>query len=160
MARGFDGVSETKSILEYEKSSCCMNKPIILGLCVSALLLCGIKAFTQPSSKNFDKVWVQGESMTYTTTFITGQPPVNQLIDSFNTRYFAFGNSNICDSFGNLLLVSDGYNLYDGKLNLLDSGAHLVPPEIFVDEDGFSQYPQSSIILPFGNGKYRLITPT
>jgi hypothetical protein len=137
-----------------------MNRHVVSPLFVCVLLLFSNKAFAQPSSKNFDKVWVQGESMTYTSTFDSTNPPTNQILNGFNQLYFTSGNSNICDSLGVPLIICDGFNLYDGTLNLIDNGQALVPPRIFAFEDGFSVYTQTSIILPFGNGKYRLITPT
>ncbi len=136
-----------------------MNR-IILIPCVIALLLFSREAFAQPGNQNFSKVWVQGEGLTFTTTFETGKSPDNKIIGPANFLYFVGGNSNICDSLGNPLLISDGYNLYDKNLNIIDGGSHLAPNRIFRFNDGWSIYSQSSIILPFSNGKYRLITPT
>lgn len=123
------------------------------------LLFCS-KAFTQPGSQNFNKVWVQGESDVFTTTFNGAGLPDNQLLAGRRLLYFAFGHSTICDSNGNILLISDGFSLYGRNLNVIDGGNRLVPYRIYRFEDGWSNYSQSSIILPFSNGKYRLITPT
>ncbi len=63
-------------------------------------------------SQEFDKVWVQGGGISYKTTF-TPQGPVNRLLNTFYSPYFADGHSNISDFWGNLLLCSDGFNVYD-----------------------------------------------
>ena len=136
-----------------------MNRPIIIGTLI-ALLLMGSRAFAQPGSKNFDKVWVQGGSVTFSTKFDSGKAPENQIISLFNPLYFIHGNSGICDSAGNLLLVCDGYSLYDKNLHIIDSGQNMAPWRITRLTDEWSGLSQTSIILPFAHGKYRLITPT
>jgi hypothetical protein len=111
------------------------------------------------SGQEFDKVWVQGAGISYKTTF-TPQGPVNSFLDTFYSPYFANGNSSICDSSGNLLLCSDGYNVYDSTAALIQNGDTLVPKLLYEHYDGWSGYDQTSIILPVGNNKYYLITPT
>ncbi len=130
-----------------------------LSLMIIALLISS-RAIAQPGSQNFDKVWVQGESIIYTTTFNGTIQPSNQLIKGGVPLWFAHGNSNICDSAGDLLIVSDGYNLYNKNLDTIEGGSKLVPDLLYKRYGGFSTISQTSIILPFGNGKYRLITPT
>jgi hypothetical protein len=77
-----------------------------------------------------------------------------------NSFYFSHGNSNICDTNGNLLLSSDGFKIYDSNYNILDNGDTLVPKDFFINEDGWSAYSQSSIFLPMDSEKYYFITPT
>lgn len=70
------------------------------------------------------------------------------------------GNSSICDTNGNLLLSSDGYNVYSATGTFIDNGDTLVPIDFFVDQNGWSALSQSSIFLPMDSGKYYFVTPT
>ena len=139
-----------------------MNKisHTIILLCVLSLIGHSLKA--QPGSKNFGKVWMQGQSLIYTTTFDSGKAPLNQIafLPQQWPPYITDGHSNICDASGNVILVSDGFNVYDKNLQYIEDGHMLVPRWIYNFDDGCSKYSQASIILPFGNGKYRLVTPT
>jgi hypothetical protein len=73
---------------------------------------------------------------------------------------FQHGNSNICDSNGNLILSSDGYNIYDSNGIYLDGGDTLIPKDFYIDQYGSSILPQTSIFLPVDSGIYYFITPT
>jgi hypothetical protein len=77
----------------------------------------------------------------------------------FILSYFHSGNSAICDTNGNLLLCSDGYNVYDSNANYIDGGDTLVPPYHYIIKNGCSLYSQSSIFLPIDSNKYYFITP-
>jgi hypothetical protein len=74
--------------------------------------------------------------------------------------YFKQGNSNICDSNGNILLFSDGFNIYKYGGQYLDGGDTLVPHDYYVDQNGWSAGSQTSIFLPMQNSKYYFVTPT
>ncbi|MBK6331129.1 MAG: hypothetical protein IPF62_11670 [Bacteroidetes bacterium] len=78
----------------------------------------------------------------------------------FLNSWFDKGNSNICDTNGNLILCSDGYNIYDSNANYIDGGDTLVPKDFYIHEDGWSLYSQSSIFLPMDSNQYYFITPT
>lgn len=136
-----------------------MSKNRFIGI-VIVLLLFSSRAIAQPGSQNFDKVWLQGGSVTLTTTFNHGQVPDNKIIKGPNFLYFVSGNSNICDSSGNLLFACDGFRLYDKDLSFIEGGELLVPDRISKVQSASSGYAQTSIILPFDNGKYILVTPT
>ena len=107
----------------------------------------------------FDKVWVSGDGVSFTTSF-NGTSVNNAYLDTVFSPYFASGHSNICDKNGNLILCSDGYNVYNSQTTIIDNGDSIVPKEIMVRELGFTSSPQSSIFLPLLNNKYYLITPT
>jgi len=106
----------------------------------------------------FDKVWVQGGGVSFTSTF-NGTNVTNAYLDTLFSPYFTAGNSNICDKDGNLILISDGYNIYNSQATLIDNGDSIVPFEI-MDKYGSSNLSQTSIFLPFANNQYYLITPT
>lgn len=133
--------------------------PRITALPIILLLYCG-SVMAQPGQTSFGKTWVLGESVIFSTTFNGSAPPTNQIIGLVVPIDLVGGNSSICDSAGNPLLICDGFNLYDRNLHLIDSGKALVPPVMVSFNNGFNGYSQSSIILPFDNGVYRLITPT
>jgi hypothetical protein len=87
------------------------------------------------------------------------QPPKIDTLTQVVYKYFMLGHSNICDSNGNLILVSDGYNIYDSLGNYIEDGDTLVSQGLFFDHNGFSINSQTSIILPISNNIYYLITP-
>lgn len=117
---------------------------------ITLLLLCGSKVFCQ--TNDWGKVWINGAGTTFQTTF---QPsPINIILDSTKYLYFSIGHSNICDSSGQLILCSDGYNVYDKNMDFLDGGDTLCPVEIYNWQDGFSTESQASMFLPMGNNKY------
>ena len=106
----------------------------------------------------FDKVWVQGGGVSFTSTF-NGTNVINAYLDTLFSPYFTAGNSNICDKDGNLILISDGFNVYNSQVTLIDNGDSIVPSEI-MNKYNCSLASQSSIFLPLPNNKYCLITPT
>lgn len=75
-------------------------------------------------------------------------------------KYFTGGNSCISDTNGNLVLASDGYNIYGNNGQWIEDGDTLVPLNIFTYEYGWAGSSQASIFLPFDNNKYYHITPT
>ena len=138
-----------------------MNRSVSVALMMSTLLLVSNRVFSQPGSKNFGRVWIQGQGLTYTTAFDSGTDPVNAIsfLPQDHPPYLTRGNSNICDSAGNPVLISDGFSIYDKNLDIIDGGQDIVPYRI-IALYGHSIVAQSSIILPFGDGKYRIVTPT
>jgi hypothetical protein len=59
--------------------------------------------------------------------------------NKFILSYFTKGNSNICDTNGNLILCSDGYNVYDSNANYYRRWGYIECLKIYyVDEDGWS----------------------
>jgi len=77
----------------------------------------------------------------------------------YYNSYFYHGNSCICDTSGNLILASDGYNVYNNIGNYIDGGDTLVPNDFYINQNGWSVLSQSSIFLPMDSEKYYFITP-
>lgn len=77
----------------------------------------------------------------------------------FPFKYFHGGNSCISDSNGNLILVSDGFSIYNGNGQFLDEGDTLSELDYFLWQDGWSNESQTSIFLPMDNNKYYFVTP-
>lgn len=101
--------------------------------------------------------WVMGRGNTYNYDFS------NQQLAIFDTNYnfyFRPGSSCISDSFGSLKIVSDGFDILNRFGIAIEDGDTIVPYEIYKKEGGISGYSQSSIILPFSNDIYYVITPT
>ena len=105
------------------------------------------------AQKNFNKSWYSGGGRTFKTLF-NSSVVTNIKIDSTHGRYFDSGGSSICDSSGNIVICSDGYNIYDKSLNYLDGGFHLTDSAFYNFEDGWSAYSQTSLILPIDSGIY------
>ncbi len=73
---------------------------------------------------------------------------------------FASGKSNICDSNGIVILISDGMNIYNRQGEFIENGDSLASPDYYTFEQGSSIYSQASIFLPMENGKYYFVMPT
>src|SRR4051812_17319051 len=101
---------------------------------IAALVMLAVsrKALAQQPDSRRGHIWIQGASVTFTTVFDSSRLPDNQLMYQQQAMppYLADGNSNICDTSGNLLLVSDGYRVYDRNLKVMDGGGLVVPLRI------------------------------
>ena len=124
-----------------------MNKYFFLIL----LFICE-QAHTQT---NFGQTWNVG-LFGYKTTFNTGSIVHDTFLASV---IFRRGHSNICDANGNILIVCNGMNIYDKYYNLMQDGDTIVPKAWSDFNQNSSTYTESSIILPFENKKYYVITP-
>lgn len=78
----------------------------------------------------------------------------------FPSKYFQAGNSCISDSNGNLLLASDGYNVYDSLGTIIEDGDTLAALNIFNYQNGWCSESQGSIFLPLDSERYYFITPS
>ncbi len=132
-----------------------MIKKIIVILILLQTIVCN-NIFAQSKRNN---EWVTGRGTRI--QFIN-----NSIVTKLNWAlgpwlpYFTGGNSNICDTNGNLILCSDGFNIYDSVGNYIDEGDTLVPVDYYNHYDRWSSYSQSSIFLPMDSNKYYFITPT
>jgi hypothetical protein len=131
-----------------------MKKELVILFVLLQAIVCS-SIFAQ--SKR-GKVWVHGGGISYKTTFETSGI-TNAYLDTFYSPYFTKGNSNICDTNGNLILCSDGYNIYDSIANFIDGGDTLVPKDHYIAKQGWSLYSQTSIFLPMDSNKYYFVTP-
>ena len=102
--------------------------------------------------------WITGGGKSYKITFDGGQV-TKSVFDTNYLFYFTHGHSCISDSVGNFRLLCNGFRLFDTLGNLIANGDTLVPVEIFKTY-GDAPGPQNSIILPFQNEIYYIITPT
>lgn len=129
-----------------------MRKKMLLVLALLAISL------VSHGQQNLARNWITGGGNSFTVSF--GSSPQVKNFDSNFNYYFNNGSSCISDANGNLLLLCNGYQLFDsGGIHLLN-GDTLVPDKFYEQEYGFSSYPQTSVILPFSNGIYYVVTPT
>ena len=111
------------------------------------------------SQTNFGQTWLIGGRGYYLN--FQSNPPVHDSIyisNSTNT-IFNYAKSNICDSNGQVILISDGMNIYNRQGEFIDNGDSLTSSEYFFQEQGSSHYLQSSIFLPMQDGKYYYVMP-
>ncbi|MBK6818275.1 MAG: T9SS type A sorting domain-containing protein [Bacteroidetes bacterium] len=78
---------------------------------------------------------------------------------TYNGADFDAGSSSICDTNGNLILYSNGFNIFDSTGNYLDDGDTIVPTSYYNQYSGESLLSQSSIFLPMDSNKYYFVTP-
>ncbi|MBK7763795.1 MAG: T9SS type A sorting domain-containing protein [Bacteroidetes bacterium] len=78
----------------------------------------------------------------------------------FPFKYFTAGNSCLSDSNGNLVLASDGYNVYDSLGDFIEEGDTLAALNIYNYQNGWCSESQGSIFLPIDSNKYYFITPS
>ncbi|RYZ38589.1 MAG: hypothetical protein EOP49_30905, partial [Sphingobacteriales bacterium] len=119
------------------------------------MLLFSIGSFCQNKHGN---IWVNGALKYFKTDFGTN-PPINMVLQTNSNILFDHGHSNICDSAGNLILMSNGLNIYKSNGDTIDGG-YRVTDSIFHDlgSPGLG-YAQESLFLPLGNDKYFFVNP-
>ena len=123
---------------------------------ISIMLLIGAFNYLEAQT-NFNTSWICG---TYGLKITFNGLNVDTFPYIMTGRFFGGGgNSNICDSNGRLILVSDGMNIYDSTLNFIENGDSLLSYTYYDHEDGWSACSQTSIFLPFDDSIYYLITP-
>lgn len=76
-----------------------------------------------------------------------------------SVAYFGSGKSNICDSNGNIHLISNGMDIYNRNGSLIQNGGNLVDCQTYYTSSG-SSADQSSIFLPVKNNKCYYFFPT
>jgi hypothetical protein len=130
-----------------------MIKKIIVILILLQTIVCN-NIFAQSKRGNS---WMTGRG---TTVMFENNIVTTKYIAVTPWHYFMHGNSNICDTNGNMILCSDGFNIYDSIGNYIDGGDTIVPVSYYNQYSGFSLLSQSSIFLPMDSNKYYFITPT
>ncbi len=144
--------------LQYKKSFRRVRSETLRGVSMKKLTFVCIfimhLVFDSQCQSNLGKVWVTGGGISYKISFnLWGIQ--NAYLDTFYSPYFAQGNSNICDTNGNLILCSDGFNIYDSTANFIDGGDTLVNVDYYNHYTGWSPYPQTSIF--FTNRQWYLL---
>ena len=127
-------------------------KKIIILLTILQVIICN-NVLAQSKRGN---QWVTGRG---TTVMFENNVVTTKYIAVTPWHYFTQGNSAICDTNGNLILCSDGYNIYDSIGNYIDGGDTLIPKDFYIDQDGWSALSQTSIFLPMDSNKYYFVTP-
>lgn len=107
----------------------------------------------------FNYEWVQGALFKSSITrYDSGVFKYNRDYDTTqNYAYWFSQGSNICDSNGRVLLLSNGYNVLDSNKNFIDGLDSIGGREFIKLTDGYSGYCQNSIFLPIANGIYYFV---
>lgn len=124
---------------------------------IELFCICIFFTFSESTAQGlYGHNWVTGRGNTYNYNFDSQQLSV---FDTNYNFYFGPGSSCISDTNGNLKISCDGYDLLDTAGNIIENGDTLVPTLFYIHQQGWSVYSQSSIILPFANNIYYVITP-
>ncbi len=92
-----------------------MTKKVILILMLLQTIVCSsIVAQSKQGNQ-----WMTGRG---TTVIFDNNLVTTKYIAVTPWHYFMHGNSNICDTNGNMILCSDGFNIYDSIGNYIDGG--------------------------------------
>ncbi len=123
------------------------------------LVILVILSYKVHGQLNHSKNWITGGGISYKMEFDNQQVNIRYLDTTFKF-YFLGGSSCISDTTGKLRIICDGYNIMDSVGNYIENGDTIVPKVIYEKYNGFSLTPQTSIILPFQDDIYYVITPT
>jgi len=129
---------------------------MIKQLGILVLLVCALNSLAQ---KNHGINWIQGTGYSYKLHF-KNMMPFKSIFDLNFNYYFSDGSSCISDTDGNFKILCNGFKLMDSTGTTIEGGDTITPSEFCKWEDGFSSYSQSSLILPFRNDMYYVITAT
>jgi hypothetical protein len=128
------------------------------ALLASLLLLISGAVFAQQPS-NFNKKWYVGSGGYYSADF--GSNPVSTTIwDTVNYRLLFNQHSSICDDSGNLILITDGFNIYNGQNNLVGNGDSIISEGLALYCNPANLGSQCTVILPFPDSMYMVINNT
>ncbi len=101
----------------------------------------------------FNYTWVSGINITYEIKFDGGG---FKYLDSVHSLQYmqGLGGSNICDSNGNVMLMSSGTRIFNYSKNIIENGDSIGGKDLIKYYGGVSYYPQTSLFLPFKDSIY------
>lgn len=117
-----------------------------------------VTTFLHAQSKR-NAIWINGATGwgNWATQFKTNNTIIQYKFGIINQlRNYEASHSNICDSNGRIVLVSDGYNILDSNNNIMDGGLKLAYPAFYLYNNK-SSYSQASLFLPMENNIYYFI---
>jgi hypothetical protein len=94
----------------------------------------------------------------FKTDFTSGGP-VNTHWDTTSGLQFRFSHANICNGTGDVILVTDGSDIYGANKTLIDNGDSIVS-DVAYDLLKYNLGTQNSIILPLGDSIYYVFNGT
>ena len=110
------------------------------------------------TKRNYE--WALGALNSNIASYSNGEFKYNRFIDTAtaNTNfYYALGASNICDTNGRLILMSNGFNIVDSNKNFVDGLDSIGGRKFMKARNGFSPYTQFSIFLPIDDTIYYFV---
>ena len=125
-----------------------MNKKILI---IVALVATCVATNAQ---SYYGQSWLMGAGGIYakfTGTTYQIDTTINLVLNS--GKFFSFNKSNLCDSNGNIHLVTDGYNIMTKDGFYIEGGDTLCDEYHYLFEGGYSHFAQTGLFLPMQNGK-------
>ncbi len=124
------------------------------------MITCLLNMYVLNAQTNFGNTWLMG-NWGYMVNF-KSQPIMHDTIflSGITQTIFSLGKSNICDKNGEVILVSNGMNIYNKLGIFIENGDTLTSKAYYEFDDGSSLYPQSSLFLPIDSQKYYFVMPT
>jgi hypothetical protein len=126
-------------------------------LALLLLLISGAVFAQQPS--NFNKKWHLGSGGYYVADFGTSTV-TTALWDTLSFRELFEQHSSICDDSGNLMLFTDGFNIYNGQNSLVGNGDSIVSFTCATYCLPSNLGAHSTLILPFPDSMYMVLNNT
>lgn len=118
------------------------------------LTILSVLAITLHAQTNFNQTMFFGH-VGYTIKYMG---PNNYVHDTMPNKIIIMqgrGSASICDSNGNLLIVSNGMNLFNADLSTyIENGDSMAEPNWLQENQGSDRYMQTCLILPFTHKKY------
>ena len=123
-----------------------MNK-IILTLIIT------VTFFSSFAQSFYGKSWIVGLggfNAKYSINYIVFD---TNNVSNNTLKPFWEGNANICDTNGNVHLMSDGLNIYDKHGFAIEDGDTLCSEYFYLNQNGYAHYDQAGFFLPMDSGK-------
>ena len=112
------------------------------------------------SSANFGKNWILGGAKKFSVEF-NGTNASTGGWDTLSVlTEMVQGHSSISDSFGNIVLVTNGGRILNKNKNVIENGDTLLPVYTFSQSGGAQLYQQATIILPMPDSQYYVFATT
>ncbi len=110
------------------------------------------------AQNKFNYQWITGAVNSNIVSFNNNVFDFDKFYDtsSVDGRYYFAWGSNICDSNGNLILLSNGFNVLDKNKQYID-GLDSIGGREMIKYYKFSLATQSSLFLPFSNDIYYFV---
>ncbi|MBL7766179.1 MAG: T9SS type A sorting domain-containing protein [Chitinophagaceae bacterium] len=119
---------------------------------ILSLVLVSAVSTVRAQSK-FNYSWVSGIFKTYIIVFNGAEMVFSDSTHSIN--YLSLnGGTNICDSNGNVILMSNGCKVFNKNKVILDNGDSIGGRDYLQYYNGFSLVPQTCLFLPFKDSVY------
>jgi hypothetical protein len=127
--------------------------------CLITILSFFVSTIFCKAQTKFNHTWVSGLFNTYTIKYNGNN---FQFVDSIHSISWIqwTGGSNICDSTGNLKIMSNGYFIFNKNKDLIENGDSIGGRKLINHYNGFAPYDQTGFFLPFQNNLFYYVYST